>query len=310
MRGSAPLALLALAAYLWPGGSALAQQSVPLALKFAAGEVTQYEIAISGEGSISAAEGELTSVTFRGAFTVVQKVTQVLSDSSGRLESTIPRGDVIINFGSEQVRFSYANGRLRWYANGRESSPPQTELSRLPLIGSALVCTMAPDGRVSGVALADPRMPAGLAKAAPGLAQSPSLSETVFPSQVVRVGETWSSTTQLTPLGPGFPVTCTSSRTLESLTEGGGMALAKIVGFTEARYRGPSAPLFSAQELSLAISDIRQTITSTEFFNSTAGRLIRAEYDLVFSTAVSAAAGGQQKNAGIKARLRIGVQAR
>jgi len=305
--------LTPLAALLCLGISTVeAQEGILLAFKFAPGDVISYEITISGTGSVTAAEGTLTRLSIQGGFTLTQTVTEVFPDGSGRLETRVPQGDVAIGLEDERVRFSYANGRIRWYANGKESSPPQGDLSEVPLIGTPLTCTVSPDGRVSDVAFTNPKLMAELAKAAPGvnLARSPSFAETLFPSKPVAVGETWRSSGTLTPLGPGLPITLTTSRTLESYQQLGGMGLAKVVGFSEARYRGPSSPLFSAQDVSIAVSGIRQTITSTEFFNTTSGRLIRAEYELVFTTEISAAAGGQQRGGSVEARLRVSVQGR
>jgi len=137
-----------------------------------------------------------------------------------------------------------------------------------------------------------------------------SAGDSIFPGRPVKVGETWRTSASAAPLGPMFPVTVTSSRTLDSYHEEGGFGLAKIVGVTEARVRaGPTAPLLG-QEVRIGISDLRHTVNSTEFFNVTAGRLLRGDYDLFLAAQVTAQAAGEQRGAGIEARLRVNLQAR
>lgn len=303
---------LALTACFGMEAAGLAQQPVPLAFKFAAGDVIQYDVTISGSGGVTTPDAKITPVELQGSLTLVQTVTQCFPDGSARLETRLPMGEVTIRFDRDQARFSYADGKLRWYANGKESSPPQGDLAKVPLLGSPIAYTMAPDGRVSDFALADPQLMAELTKSLPGLdlSRMPTMGQATFPAQPVSPGETWQSSVQLSPLGPAVPVNLTISRTLQSFEDKGGFGLAKITGFAESRYSGAGSPLFSAQDVSIGISEIRQTITSTEFFNTTSGRLIRGDYDLVFSIQISAKAGDQDKGVGASARLHVYVQGR
>lgn len=64
------------------------------------------------------------------------------------------------------------------------------------------------------------------------------------------------------------------------------------------------------KDVSISISDIRQTINSTEFFNTTNGRLIRGDYDVALSAHVSAQIANDQKGLGAEARIRVSVQSR
>ena len=312
MRISGLVVALAALAGLAVAGVGCAQQGVPLAFKFATGDVLQYDVTLSGAGGMSAGEGSLTPVSLQGSFSVVQRVTRVLADGSAQLETRIPRGEITLVFDRETARFSYGDGKLRWYANGKESSPPQGDLSKVLLLGAPLTYTMAPDGLVRDMVLPAPQVLGGMAKSLPALDPSAiqGMGEAVFPSAPVRVGETWRKTAQLAPLGPGFPLSATVSRTLASFDDRGGIGLAKITGFAEVRLRGAGSPVFSAQDVSISVPEIKQTITSTEFFNATVGRLLRGDYDLAFSARISAKAGGQEKGGALEARLRVSVQAR
>ncbi len=312
MRGLAAIYAIAACVFLGFGTTSFAQQAVPLTFKFAPGDVLQYDITISGSGGLTAADAKATPVDIQGTCSLVQTVTKILPDGSGRIESRIPSGEVSIRFGQDQVRFSYANGTFRWFANGKEFSPPQADLAKLPLFGTPLAYTMFPDGRVSDIAFADPRVMAEVAKSLPGfdLSRISATGEPTFPGRPVSVGETWRSSVQLSPMGPALPLSLSMSRTLESYEDKGGFGLAKIVGFAEARYQGSGAPIIPAQDVSIGISELRQTITSTEYFNTTSGRLLRGDYDLAFSTQISAKAGDQEKSGGIAARIRVNVQGR
>lgn len=291
---------------------AAADDAVPLAFKFAPGDVLRYDVTLSGSGGFNGPDGAVSPIGLRGTLSILQTVTEVLPDGSGRIETRVPSGEVTINLADEQVRFSYANGTVRWFANGKESSPPQGDLSKIPLIGTPVVYTMAPNGRVSDVSVADPELLGQMAQSFPGLNFAPtqSISGTVFPADPVRVGETWRDAVYLSPLGPQLPITVTVSRTLQSFDEAGGIGLARIVGFAEASYRGGAAPLAPTQDVSISIPTIRQTVTSTEFFNTTSGRLVRGDYDLAFSVAVSAKVGAEEKGGGIEARMRVHMEAR
>ncbi len=307
---SALLLCLTLALALHTAG--LAQQMVPLAFKFAPGDSAQYDVTISGSASLTAAGNQVTPVTVRGSVSLLQAVTQAFPDGSGRIETRIPSGGFTITFGEDQVKLIYANNQIRWYANGKESTPPQGDLSKIPFIGTPLVYTMMPTGLVKDVAIADPKLMNEMTKTLPqfDFAAMQSMGESVFPDRPVAVGETWRDTRTIAPMGPQYPIIVSSSRTLDSYTDAGGIGLAKIVGSRDTRFNGMPPTSLPGQNVSVAISDIRHTLNSTEFFNTTSGRLMRGDYDVVFSAQVSVNAGGQQKGGGIQARLRVNVQSR
>jgi len=312
MRDLTRTLLLSVAACLAVQTASLAQQAVPLAFKFAAGDVVQYDVSISGSATMTAMGSQVTPVTIRGSLSLVQTVAQAFPDGSGRIETRLPAGELTITLDKEQVKLTYANNQVRWYANGKESTPPQGDLSKVPLIGTPMVYTMMADGRVKDVAVADPALMKELAKSLPSFdfAAMQSMGEAVFPAAPVAVGETWRNTTRVAPLGPQFPATITTSRTLDSYNDAGGIGLAKIVGFAETRFGGMPPTALPGQDVSIAISDIRHTINSTEFFNTTSGRLMRGDYDIVFSTQMSARVGSEEKGGGLQARLRVNVQSR
>jgi len=313
MHRMAKAVVSTLIAWLAVTAACAAQQDVLLAFKFAPGDVIQYEVLIAGSASFNAIGDRITPMTLQGNLSVKQTVTEVFPDGSGRIEIRIPRGDLTVSLDKDQVRFSYANGELRWFANGKESAMPnQAELSKVPFIGTPVFYTMAPDGRISDAALADPGLMSELAKALSGLNLSLAQprSEPIFPPQPVKVGETWRKTTSVMPLGPGHPVTVTVSRTLDSYDDAGGFGLAKIIGFAEMRLGGGPATALPGQDVSISVSNIRQTVNSTEFFGTATGQLMRGDYDITFSTQVAAKAGVETRNAGIDARLRVNVQSR
>ena len=64
------------------------------------------------------------------------------------------------------------------------------------------------------------------------------------------------------------------------------------------------------RRVTVAITDLSETITSTEFFNIAAGRLLRGDYDVSFTMRASAGAGAQTKEGSIEARMHLTVQAR
>jgi hypothetical protein len=87
--------------------------------------------------------------------------------------------------------------------------------------------------------------------------------------------------------------------------------VAKISGFaeTKARMQGvQQLPLPGAAQV--AIPEMRQTVTSTEFFNATKGQLLRGDYDIGFNTQFSVGVSGNQKSGSVEARFRMSMQAR
>ena len=151
---------------------------------------------------------------------------------------------------------------------------------------------------------------------APGLGapQMKDLGDSLFPDTPVKVGETWRKTGQITPLGPTMPVTVTNSRTLDAVTNDGGIQMARISGYGESRFRSNPMNLSpgggQGTQMTVAVPDLRLTATSTEFLNLGAGRLIRGDYDFSFLTRVSVGAGAQTQEGSIEARLHATVQAR
>lgn len=224
------------------------EQRVPLAFKFAVGDVIQYDVSVSGSASVIAAGNQVTPVVVRGNLSLAQTVTQVLPDGSGRLETRLPSADLTVVVDKEQAKFSFANGQLRWFANGKESTPPQGDLSKLPLIGAPVAYTMAPDGRLSNLGFADPRLMAEVLKAMPGfdLSGMQNTGEAIFPAKPVRIGETWSDSKTLAPMGPLLPFLLTTSRTLDSYSDAGGIGLANSLASpspdTSARPTRPLCP--------------------------------------------------------------------
>lgn len=308
------LAVLFAAALVALGAATLAcaEGPVPLALKYATGDVITYDIGITGAGGVTAMGQSVSPLSLQGTLTLVQTVTRVFPDGSARVEARLPRAELTVRLDQEQVRFSWADGRLRWWAGGKESMPPQQDLSQAPLLGTPLTYTLTPTGQVKDVALPDPQLMDQLSQALPGLSLTPSagLMGGVLPEKPVEVGETWRTSTTLTPLGPMLPIWLTTSYTLQSHEETGGFGIAKIAGYSEARLQGSGAQFAPTPEVAITIPEIRQTLTSTEFLNTTAGRLMRGDYDLGFSTRVSARVQGQEQAASVEARMRISLQAR
>src|SRR5574340_686092 len=221
-----------------------AQQEVPLAFKFAVGDAITYDVMLSGSATVIAAGNQVTPASMRGTVSLLQRVTQVFPDGSGRLETLVPSGDLLIVFDKEQAKFSYVNGQFRWFANGKESSPPQGDLSKVPLLGTPIIYTMTPDGRTKDPAFADPQLMAQAFKQIPGfdLSSLQTTGEAVFPANPVKLGESWGTTKTLAPLGPQFPFQLTTSRRLDSFSDAGGIGLAKIVGRVDSRYIGSPSP--------------------------------------------------------------------
>jgi len=287
--------------------AAAADQAVPLALKLAPGDLLRYEVALTGSGGVHSPEGELTAVGLRGDVSLSARVVEVRPDGAARLEATTPRFNLEISIGADQVRFSREDGRLRWFANGREHSPPAGDALRLPLLDLPLQMTVASDGRVGELSLADAGLMELLGQALPAAAGGSlaGFGQPLFPDRPVGVGETWREVSQLLPFGPAAPIVITSSRTLDSHSREGDFGVARIGGFTEVRFRG-AGPLAGGVE----VPELRQTITSTEFFDTTRGRLLRGDYDIGLSTRITVLAAGEAKTSSAEARLRVHVQAR
>jgi len=309
MVRSIVLSVLAAMACLGAQAPAACEEAVQLAFKFSPGEVTTYEVAVSGAGHVRSSEGELAPVGVQGNLSFTCKTVEVLADGSGRSEARLARANLEASIGEQRARFLYENGRLRWFANGEEHPPPNADLGQLPLLGAPIVFTVAPNGRVSG----DSSLLDALRKAAPaiGAGQFPQVSEQVFPDGPVAVGETWRHTAELHPLGPTAPITITTSRTLDSHSVEGGVGVAKISGYSEARLRAGQLSLSPGEtEVRVAAPRLRRTITSTEFFNTSEGRLLRADYEVALSAEVSVGVGEEEREGGVEARFHITVQAR
>ena len=88
-----------------------------------------------------------------------------------------------------------------------------------------------------------------------------------------------------------------------------GMGVAKISGFADTGVRA-TGDVAAPGGFAVSIPELRQTTTSTEFFNVTKGQLLRGDYDIGFHTSFSVKLGEEQKSGAIEARLRVSVQAR
>ena len=316
MRAIAHALLLALLVLL-AAQVAIADDAVPLALKFAQGDVLNYAISISGAGQLSVAGSESTGIAVQGSCTFSQTAVQVNEDGSAVLETLMPQADFTVTIKNQQARFSYADGKLRWFTDGKEQTPPQADLSKAPLLQSPLRVTTKPDGSVTDIAFSDTELLEMLRKAVPGLDKAmlgpgmPAVSSApVLPASPVKVGETWTRTHQV-PLGPNQRLDCEMRRALESVTKQGGLEIAKIVGSGEARFRGnPKLAAPGGQPVDVSIADLRQTFGSTEFFNLTTGRLIRGDYDIRFNTKLAVAMAGQGQTGSLDLRILASVVAR
>ena len=250
----------------------------------------------------------------RGSLSLSQTVQEVLPDGSGRLSCLLPKAEVSVTMGDEQVRFSCANGKIRWYAGGREHTPPEAPgMEKLPLLEVPVLLTMAPNGRATDFAFADPELMRALEQMAPpgvALGRMPGTGDQMFPDEPMKVGETWRRTAQLYPLGPTMPLTVTMSRTLDFYSEEGGVGLAKMSGFTEARYQMQPMSLTPQGDVSVSLPELRQTVTATEFFNTTQGRLVRADYDISLTARAAIEVGESTQSGGFEGRLHVSVQAR
>jgi hypothetical protein len=309
---------LSLVLLLLAATGAPAQQAVSLAFKYAPGDVLDYDVTLTGSGGLRAPDGQFSPAGIQGNLRLSMTVAEVRPDGNARIQLRIPRADFQMSIAQERASFTFENGKVRWFANGREQSPPDADLSQAPLISVPLEFIAAPTGRI--VEVIPPNVPglANMQQMVPGLGppQTQNLGDPLFPESPVRVGETWRKSSQLLPLGPTLPFTITSSRTLDSLSNEAGLQMARISGYAEARFRAGSLPLplgigaGEAGGMTIGVPDLRHTMTSTEFFNVGAGKLIRGDYDFSFMTRVSVGMQGQNQEASLEARLHATMQAR
>ncbi len=314
--------LVVFAVFLAAAGLASAQEAIPLAFKYAVGDVFQYEVTVSGSGGLRAPDGQFSPAGIQGNLRLSATVAEVLPNGNSRLQLTIPRASFQMNVAQERANFNLENGKIRWFANGREQSPPDADLSQAPLISVPLQFVASPNGRIVDVTI--PTIPdmdkvSDMMKMFPGMGPGgmQNMSEPLLPDTPVKVGDTWRKTTQLTPFGAEMPITITVSHTLDSVSTEGGIRMARISGYSETRFRASELPLpmglipGDGSGVSIGIPDMRQTVTSTEFFDVDAGRLFRGDYDLSFMTRVSVSMQGQKsQEASVEARAHAMVQAR
>lgn len=301
----------------WASSAVGAQEAVPIAFKFAPGEVLRYDISVSGVGNLSVPGAESTSVAMQGSFGLAQSVLEVTQEGSAVLETLLPRADLVVTIKDQQAKFSFAEGKLRWFTNGKEQTPPQVDLSKAPLLQSPLRITTKPDGSVTNIGFTNTELLELLAKSVPGMPSGGlghnlplANSSPILPSAPVKVGETWSRAEKV-PLGPGQYLDCSLNRTLDSVTKQGGLEIAKIVGSGEARFRGnPKLTVPGGQPMELSIEELRQSFGSTEFFNVSTGRLIRGDYEARLNTKMSAGMMGQTQSAGLTFRVIVSVVGR
>ncbi len=288
-------------------------EGVQLAFKFNPGEVQEYDVSLSGSGGLRAPDGEMAAMGVQGSMRLSFTVLDVLPDGNARLGVRMPRANLQVTIGKEQARMSFENGQLRWFANGKEQAPPDQNISQVPLLGVPLEFIASPKGKIIDVILPNLQGLPGLPQLPPGL-QTPqlqNLGDPIFPDAPVKVGETWRQVSQLTPIGPMAPITITTSKTLDSYSDTGGIGLAKISGFSDVRFRmNPMTVSPGEQSVSVGVPDMRKTVTSTEFFNPTEGKLVRADYDTSFSMRLSLGMGGQSQEGSLEARFRTSVQGR
>lgn len=295
------------------GTAALAQEGIPLGFHFAAGEVAEYQISFFGSGSLSPLEGGLLPMALRGSLSLSCTVSEVFPDGSGRLHVRVPRAEIEMSIGQQQASLLYEGQKLRWYANGREHAPPEMDFGQVALLGRPLVFRMAPNGRVTEPSFGDSRTLGVLGRVLPqfGLSDLGSFGDEIFPDEPVKVGETWRHSQQLLPFGPAMPVTVNSSHTLVSFSEEGGIGLAKIVGYREAWLRTAPMDISSGErEVMVSVPELRRTVTSTEFFNTTQGRLVRGDYQVGLSSQFSVGIGEEERKGEVEGRIHITVQAR
>jgi len=290
-----------------------AQEGVPLALKFAPGDVMQYQISLSGSGALTAPDGERSPAGLRGTLTCVLTVSEVRPDGSARLQCLLPTADINLTLGQRTFRFSYAGNTLRWYADGREYTPPPTGAASAPFAQVPLLFTLAPNGRISEVSIPNGGLMQALQASIPGfdLAHLQLLGEPLLPDSPVGLGETWRHSSQLLPLGPTLPINVNLSSTLESFTETEGIGLATIASYAESTYSGAPASLSpGGARVRLALQQLRATLTATQFLNTTTGRLIRGNYDQAISARVQVTVENTRQTGSLEARLHFDLQAR
>jgi hypothetical protein len=305
--------LAAVALLMMTAGAAVGAEAVPLALKFAAGDQLTYRATFSGGGSVTAPDGQTSSLDIRGSCTFTQRAVRVNADGSAEVEVLLPAADLRLSLQGRQVRFSYAGGKVRWFADGQEQAPPEVDLSTAPLLMLPVTVTMQPDGRVTGLSLPGGQFTTMLQQMLPGgvPAMPQGNSVPLFPDHPVKVGDSWEQPLSL-PAGPlTSGLTGKSRRTLEEVSGAPGMAVAKVSGFTDLRFRpgqSPSVPV--GQSVTISVPEMRQTLRSQEFFDVDAGQLVRGDYDLNFTTRVAAAVGGKEQTGSVDAHLRVEVTVR
>ncbi len=294
--------------------AATAQDAVPLALKYSVGDVLEYEVTLSGSGGLRAPDGQFSPAGVKGNLWVTMTVAEVKPDGSARVQLLIPRADLQVNVGEQRGRFSYENGNMRWFSNGREQAPPDADLSKMPILSVPVEFVAAANGRILDVIMPNVPGMTNLQQVAPGLGapQMRNVGDAIFPDAPVKVGETWRKYAQVAPFGPSMPpITVSSSRTLDSVSNEGGVQLARISGYVESRFRSnPVTVSPGGTTMTVAVPDLRETVTSTEFFDIGAGRLVRGEYDLSFMLRASVGSGAQTQEGSVEARLQATVHAR
>ncbi len=305
---------LSMAAMLLLATAATAQgEGISLAFKFNAGEVQEYDVSLSGSGGLRAPDGEMAAMGVQGSARLSFTVLEVLPNGNARLGAKVLRANLQVTVGKEQARMSFENGQLRWFANGKEQAPPQQDINQAPLLGVPLEFIASPNGKIIDVILPKLEGMPGLPQLPPGL-QTPqlqNLGDPIFPETPVKIGETWRKVSQITPIGPMAPIAISTSRTLDSYSDTGGIGLAKISGFSEVRFRmNPMNIAPGEQAMSIGVPDMRKTVTSTEFFNPAEGKLVRADYDTSFNMRLSLGMGGQSQEGSLEARFRTSVQGR
>lgn len=311
MRLLASLLALALLGLSLPLAAA-AEQPVSLALKLAPGEVLTYDLTFSGGGALVGPDGSLATLGLRGNMSLRQTVTEALPAGGGRVEVTIPRLRADITLGDQTATFDFADGRLRWFANGKESPAPEDEVLRaLPLLGLPVSAAIAGNGAVSDVVFPGPPAGAKLPDLGPGFDLNAlwRCLPAPLPDGPVRVGETWTSNTSAYLGGSSGLLVIQSSRTLDELTEQGGVRLARLSSYTEARLRDFAVPSLPSG-LGFTMKELRKTVTGTEFMDTSAGRWLRADYDVGLRASFEVRAAEEVRPGSLEARLRVSVQAR
>lgn len=307
---------LSLVVLLLAGAGASGQQAFSLAFRYATGEVVEYDVTFTGSGGLRAPDGQFSPAGLQGSLRLNMTVAEVRGDGAARVQLRIPRAECQMSIGQERASFSLENGTVRWFANGREQSPPDADLSQAPVISVPLEFIVSPSGQIVEVVM--PNVPgiANMQQMIPGLGvpQTENLGRPLLPEKPVVVGETWQEHSQVAPFGPALPVTVSSSRTLDSVSSDGGIELARISGYSEARFRANSLPLpmgmGAGEGFTVGVPDLKHTITSTEFFDVGAGRLVRGDYDFSFISRFSIGMQGQSQEASVEARLHATVQKR